>query len=338
MSNNNKRLIATIYSNAIHNEQVLCAAKVWAENNGYTFILNCKPHPNPYYITVVKIECDGLTMLFDMSDSPSLVDVMDDIDCYFKRSYIQDAVSASLPYRVLPFGFNYGVAYKPFSLQRITAFGFDKVYAARTTTALAPFVNLSYTHIDYRKMYSAPYDNGGNILFQTRLWDPSNVRTPEKKFFREHLNAVRIETVRQLKNKFDKRLVAGIEDTPLARSLCPDLIIDKASSSKKSYLRELRNSDICIATNGLENTLGWRIAEYVAFSKAVVSEPFDVMVPAWKEGAHYLLFKDDLCARVDALLYQKNYTRMQQQNYEYYNQYMAPEALFNRLLKQASLK
>lgn len=331
-----KSIIATIYSNAIHNEQVLCAAKVWAEKNKYTFRLRCEQHTDPYYITVVKIECDGLKLLFDMSDSPQLINVTNDINVYYKRSYVPGYINASLPYRVLPFGFNYGVTYKPFSLQRILAFGIDKVYAARTTPIVSSFTNLGYNRIDYRKMCMAPCDNGGNILFLTRLWDPEKVRTAEKKSFRQHLNSIRIETARQLKSKFNTRLTAGIEDTPLARRLCPDMVIAKDTSSKKNYLRYLRNADICIATNGLENTLGWRLAEYVAFSKAIVSEPFDVVVPGIKEEENYLLFRDNLPEKIDELLYQNKYLQMQQCNYEYYNNYLEPGALFSRLLADAA--
>lgn len=332
-----KSVIATIYSNAIHNEQVLCAARVWAEKNQYNYRLKCEKHTDPYYITVVKIECDGLAMLFDMSDSPVLVNVTEEINVYYKRSYITGILTQAWPYKVLPFGFNYGLTYQSFSLQRAFAFGFDKVYTARTIPVLSSFVNLAYNHISYKKMHNPPCDNGGNILFLTRLWDPANVRVPEKKAFREHLNNTRIETIRQLKKSFNKRLTAGVEDTALARRLCPDLVVDANSSSKKNYLDILRKSDVCIATNGLENTLGWRIAEYVAFSKAVVSEAFDVVLPGWNKEEHYTLFKNDLCEKVDSLLHQKNYLRMHERNYEYYNNYLEPAALFNRLLTQATL-
>ena len=311
----NRKLIATIFSNAIHNEQVLCAAKLWADHNSIDFVLHCKKQVNPYYVTVVLVKYDGRTILFDMSDSPELVDVEDDISTYYKRSYVKNDSYDIHSYPVLPFGFNYGVTNNLFSLNRISAFGFDKVYTARSLPILNRLTNLSYSHIYYKRMHDIPRDNGGTILFLTRLWDPATVSSEEKKTFRKHLNAVRIETVKNLKQKFKGRLIAGIANTPLACKLCPELIVPSNISSKGNYIKSLRNADICVATNGLENTLGWRIAEYVAFSKAVVSEPFHITVPNWNEGQHYLLFDTDLNEKIDALLYNKNYLQMQQQNY-----------------------
>jgi len=328
------QLKATIYSNAIHNEQVLCIARLWAEANACRFVLECSKSNNPYYITVVVIEYAGKKMLFDMSDSPALVDEESPVDVYFKRSYIETNAYHQRPYPVLPYGFNYGMAYKPFYWQRMVSYGFDKVYAARTLPIVNRFVNLSYSYIDYRKLHAAPQDNGGNILFLTRLWDPANVRNEEKKAFRQQLNDTRIETVKQLRNKWKgDRLLAGIEDTPLARAMCPELIIADSKTSKKNYLQQLNNADVCIATNGLEDTIGWRMAEYVAFSKAIVAEPFNVIVPGLSEGKHYLSFAGDITDKIDALLYNKEYMKMQERNCEYYNKYMEPVAMFNRFIQ-----
>ncbi len=329
-----KTVIATIFSNAIHNEQVLSAAKLWAEKNGYKFVLRCEKHPDPYYVTVVCIAYNGLSMLFDMSDSPHLVRVETVIHVYFKRSYVETAAYHGHSYRVRPYGFNYGMAYRAFNWKRMFSFGFDKVYAARTLPVVNRFTNLSYRYIDYRRLHATPRDNGGNILFLTRLWDPANVRSEEKKAFRQQLNNTRIDTVKLLRKKqFSGRLLAGMEDTPLAREICPELIVPRSTTGKKNYLHQLSKADICIATSGLENTIGWRIAEYVAFSKAIVSEPFNVAVPEFYEGEHYSPFTTDIIDKVDALLYNRKYLQMQEHNYAYYQKYMEPVTMFNRFIQ-----
>jgi hypothetical protein len=323
---------ARIFSNSIHIEQALCAARVWCERNRYKLSISQEKIEDPYYISAVIFVVNNKSFLVDCSDSDQMLSVYQHIDAYFKRS-LRNHHSFDLDYPVHPFGFNYGLAYKPFSFKRLSSFQRDKLFLFRTLPIIRLFANNNYDLVDYRKMHAPPVDNGGSILLLTRLWDPSTVSSVEKKEYRVHLNKVRIDSIRSVKRAFSNRVVAGIQDSPLARELCPDLIIAASTTSKKAYLQLLRRADICIATNGLENTLGWRIGEYVAFSKAVLTEPFDINIPSWEEHEHYEEFdNDNLPKKIELLLKGRRYKEMQQSNYNYYNQFLEPGALFERML------
>ena len=68
-------------------------------------------------------------------------------------------------------------------------------------------------------------------------------------------------------------------DTPLARALCPELIVAEKYTDRARYLCLMRRSDICIGSTGLWDLIGWKTGEYVAAARAIVNERFVYEVP-----------------------------------------------------------
>jgi hypothetical protein len=109
--------------------------------------------------------------------------------------------------------------------------------------------------------------------------------------------------------------------------------------SKKTYLSLMHGSSICIATTGLEGSVGWKLGEYVAAAKAIVSEPLRSVQPGdFRPGRNYLEFRtpeqcvdavqrlvDDPAHRLD----------MMRKNAAYYAAYVRPDALVWNALNNA---
>ena len=118
------------------------------------------------------------------------------------------------------------------------------------------------------------------ILFLTRLWEGEQNRA---------INAMRIAIVRALGERYPRNFTGGVTDTPLARALCPELIVAEKYTDRARYLRLMRRSDICIGSTGLWDSIGWKTGEYVAAARAVVNERFVYEVPGgFREGVNYL--------------------------------------------------
>ena len=99
----------------------------------------------------------------------------------------------------------------------------------------------------------------------------------------------------------------------------------------------MKASDICIASTGLHGSIGWKTAEYVAASKAIVSEPLNYKVTGnFIPGENYLEFSgiDECLSALDALSSspEKLY-EMKKKNHEYYKRYLAPVELVKRSLE-----
>jgi hypothetical protein len=102
-------------------------------------------------------------------------------------------------------------------------------------------------------------------------------------------------------------------------------------------LNAVKEHSICIATTGLHDSIGWKMAEYVAASRAIVSEPLHFELPGnFEKDVNYLEFEhvDQLVSKLQTLLQsQKTVLQMMESNFRYYNNFLKPEnMIFNTLL------
>lgn len=98
-------------------------------------------------------------------------------------------------------------------------------------------------------------------------------------------------------------------------------------TTKVSFLNSLQKHDICINTLGLHNSTGWKFAEYIAASRAIISEPLVYQSPNLVEGNNYLSFidSDSLILGIEKL--KKSKSQMMLNNYHYYNNFIRPDSL-----------
>ncbi|MBE6379737.1 MAG: hypothetical protein E7047_02270 [Lentisphaerae bacterium] len=166
------------------------------------------------------------------------------------------------------------------------------------------------------------------ILYSTRLWDGW-----------DELNENRIMLAYKIR-KFFTNAIVGIVDSPLARKLCPDLILPHKITRRKNFIDLINSSAVCVTSTGLWNSAGWSLGEFVAAGKAILSEPLHFKVPGdFREGKNYLTFNsaDDVLSKCEMLLKDphKRMT-MEMENRDYYSQYLQPEVLVMNTLKQCS--
>ena len=103
-------------------------------------------------------------------------------------------------------------------------------------------------------------------------------------------------------------------------------------------MKLLREFPIGIATTGLHGSIGWKLAEYVSYSKAIVTEKLNYRVPGhFEKELNYLDFvSPEGCVESAARLFQNYSLRCQLMinNYRYYQSYLRPDSLvLNTLLK-----
>jgi hypothetical protein len=86
-----------------------------------------------------------------------------------------------------------------------------------------------------------------------------------------------------------------------------------------------------VATTGLNKSNGWKLGEYVAFSKAIITEPLHFRVPGgFSQEINYLKFisPDELIDHAIRLFEDKKLrSEMMMSNYRYYQSFLRPDAL-----------
>jgi len=286
------------------------------------------------------LHINGRKIFFDYSDNILFIDNPDKYNFYFKRSLLQ----VDYKKNVYPLNFQVNFSYK--SLQLLLKFGFkdlinnkNRIEVVRAVDYFNLGTNLSHNAMDVRGLPNQVKDNGGMVIFHTRLWDASNHSDSEEKQRREIQNEFRIEACRIIKNNF-KNSSVGIFSDALSQKKAPDLLLDLKKTSKKEYFNSLLKADIGIADDGLKDTPGWKIGEYLLFGKAIVSTPLNVVIEDFNEHVNYEKLSarnayNELPEKIENLLNEKRYLKMRHNNFIWSSQNLHPKNYIKRILSIA---
>lgn len=191
----------------------------------------------------------------------------------------------------------------------------------------------------------APDGSPPQILLLTRLWGPLGEEVAAGPAVRERtqreldaINRTRIECVEACRAAFAGHFIGGLAASPYASQVAPHLIAPDNMTSKLAFMQLIKASPICIATTGLILSTGWRFGEYVAASRAIVSEKVhDVLPGPFRTPDNYLEFStvNELLAAVRGLIADRSALhRMMWNNYSYYRSYGRPDSLILNALLQ----
>ena len=101
----------------------------------------------------------------------------------------------------------------------------------------------------------------------------------------------------------------------------------------------IKENYICLTSEGLHHSIGWKFAEYVAAGKAIITEPLYYEVPyGFSEGVNYLTYSRlssciDKCEHL--LSDVGTIHKMEEANRKYYAQHLRPDMLVLDSLKIA---
>jgi len=293
------------------------------------------------------LEIDGrIKIVFDLHDW-SYIDpeILAECDVYFKRSFDEAYVNGlSGGGKVFRLGLNFPVTSDRFDRFRVgrSSFYRGKERAAFLLKALSLDRFLHRREAEkLQNLHSGP--NVGlepKILFMARLWDPGRLESRQQKQAVEELNASRAECVLRMRREFGDRFFGGVSHDDYSKKYFPEaLLVDPDASVKRNYLQILKNYPICVATVGLNGSNGWKLAEYVANSKAILTEPLRYSVPGeFLDGSNFMTFAspDEMVSKAQHLIDNDELRiGMMQNNYRYYNEFVRPDSMVRYAIKTA---
>ena len=237
-------------------------------------------------------------------------------DLTWKRSYVPGAYGDA---RVVPFG-----------LLLKCRSGHERrlpMYLRAPRRALAAWRDLPPTWTAYE---STPAGRA-TVLFQVRAWDPNDEPAGDERAAR---NDERAEVVRALRAALGDRFVGGFVPTPHARERYADCLADRPTD-RASFLELVHGSRICISTQGLRASNPYKLAEYTAASRAIVSHPLHHALPEPLDGI--ATFTDaDACAETCVRLLDDPdaIAEMQSASAAHWRRFGRPDVLVRRRLEE----
>lgn len=260
-------------------------------------------------------------------------------DFYFKRSY-NNQIANYIPdnCRVFPLGLYF--AMKP-----------EGNYPDNFNNKLKDFVRenhiiskyYSKTSFKRRDFEYYPIPSKDNkILFLTQLWNPNDTKFKHLKEERELINRNRIDCIKGLQKEFGNKFFGGLQHNSFSTSSSKSLILPASNTKREYFLNSIKNHNICITTTGLHNSIGSKFGEYIAASRAIVTEPLNYELPgSFSREKNYFEFNDShkLIESVHKLMNSEVILyNMMKSNYHYYNNYVRTDSLIlNTLLKISNI-
>lgn len=253
---------------------------------------------------------------------------------YFKRSYdYENNKNICGGQKIIPLGLNYHVTIKGNPIDK----NWKNVlkFWAKKMTGDKSAVKMSEFYVD--KFEDLPKDiiNEPKVLFYTRVWDPEGEIFEDKITDRniieerKYINNMRVDIIRKLKKELKENFNGGLSSSKYAITNYPDCVINADETNRNNYIEMVKKSDICIASMGLHKSIGWKFAEYVASSKAIVSEKLYYDIPGdFKCNINYIEYNSsDECVKkvIQLCKDKKRIANMQRKNYEYYNKFVRPD-------------
>jgi hypothetical protein len=299
---------------------------------------------------------------FDMADGDWLTGARTDLaDVVFKRTLMPEVIVPYLRHRVLPYGLNYacrsgheGRLLRYSAAEAANTIGDlrsrrHRLTAARIAWPVVGPLRLARAdrHPDVRQsgiprlvsQFEVGPDEAADlrVLFQTRAWPEDVEGVPDHHTQPNHQRAT---VIRALRRRLGGRFVGGFIPTAYARQHFPDCLSDQPSDPI-SYLRAVRAAAIVVSTEGLKYSIPFKVPEFLAASRAIVSEPFRPLLPVpLVSGSHLVTFTEpeqcaDVCERL--LDHPDEVQALREGGWTYYRDEVRPDALMrNRLADLAA--
>ena len=315
------------------------------------------PHVLPYNMFEVVTD-DGLRFIYDMNDGyenllpdarqmqPFYNTLLNRCNLLFKRSFDREKNALlCAPQKVRPTPPNFLVTQRGNPAHRPAPCD-PRREKLKKMVRMLPNTAYANRHVLEENLFVPPrVSPQPKILFMARLWDPAGEfagqLTEEMAEERRRINDSRANCIRLLRKEFGERFFGGVASSPFTVREYRDVVLDDPSLARKdAYLAFMKTFDIHISTMGLHRSTGWKFAEYIAASKAIVCEPLCYeSAGGLADGVHYLSFTDaDSCLEsVYALLDDEVRTKMMQNNHAYAESCLRCKAFAQSTLKDAGV-
>jgi hypothetical protein len=274
------------------------------------------------------LDVDGLRIGIEISDHADYweLSLLEWCDVYAKRN-MNPRHTTALQHKIIPFGLNYACHSRRGVVAALAAItgASPRVSKAKLKEIYCILTTPHWKFDEYRP--EQPVDN--TILFQARIWEPHDAPGDEA------INEQRVGLLRALKREFGSRVVGGVVPTPFARKAYPDLVTN-LPCRQRQYIRSSKRPLIGIYFRGLYGSIAFKMAEYLAASKCIVSEPIDNQLPAPLDHISVYRSESECLEACDRLLSDASLAEFHRlQSWNYYEAHVSPRAHMANLLVRA---
>ena len=274
------------------------------------------------------LEFERIKLGIELSDHSDFWDatLLEWCDVYAKRNINTQHLNP-LSCKVIPFGLNWACHSRTSAIALLTAVAatFPRTSKGRLREVYR------YLATPHWRAFEHPPDQpvDSTILFQTRVWEPAEAPGDES------VNDERIHLLCELRRVFGARVVGGVVPTPFALQHYPNLVTP-LPCRQPQFICSAKKPLIGIYFRGLFGSVAFKMAEYLAASKCIVSQPISNQLD--EPISHLKTYKstDECISACDFFLSNpREAQEARRASSDYYLRDVSPPAQFARLLCRA---
>ena len=276
----------------------------------------------------IAIEVDGARLVIEFHDQSDkwCLPLLEWCDVYAKRN-IDPKITTPLQHKIVPFGMNVASHSRRSALAVLSAIAaaLPSGYRPRPADIYRYLVSPHWKALEYHPDLLV----NDKVLFQTRVWEA--VDAPND----EIINDERVALLRALKAEFKHRLAGGLVPTEYARSRYPDLLTT-SPTRQPQYIQWAKRHGIAVYSRGLFGSIAFKMPEYLAASKCIVTDPICYNLPAPLTHIPLYTSPESCIAHCQNLLSKPSLMREHRQaSWDYYNRYLRAPTAMRRLIDLA---
>ena len=304
--------------------------KIYGRNN-VEFQTSAFPTlPERTFAAIVQSKNQKKRIAIDAFDSTRINEVLAKwSDIYGKVNYQSDKIPPEFSEKVKPIGPSFGI--RIWNLPQLLYYSVVNYRKAKGLVYMKENFFKNYWR-QYKRLPIKEYDTQSEIdenyiYFISSLWKKE-----------DRVNKKRSEFILACKNMDEIKFEGGFAP----RSDDDTLGYDKLISNRiglKDYIRKIKKSVLVFNTPAVQDCHGWKLAEYLALGKAIIStRMFNEFPVDLVNGEHlYILDKNEYLEKVIQEINQNPDFRssLERNARSYYEHNLKPEIVINRLLKHS---
>ena len=329
------------------------------------------PRQNPLDIrrqfVLLKVSSDRRTepinICIDLIDGKSVesTEYLNWSDVYFKRSYREGNYQHPGQKKIVPYGFHYACTSlnEQFWDRAITSLlsnlnlanlrarpilAIKRTLSQPVRFALLKHRNsLLFTGIPMTEdIFDVPPSTNttARIYYRTRVYTPTMASKQYASGAIRRINDMRANTIRALKTHFGDQFIGGLRPTEFSLEHYGDCTMQEEIGFQ-GHLKIMQSSLICVTTSGLFDSVDWKVPEYMAASRCIVSERLSYKAPIdLVDGLHISTFSTpgECVKNCQHLLDNPDLSqKMREAAYDYFQRYVRAESIMRNTLELAEI-
>jgi len=249
-------------------------------------------------------------------------------DVYGKVNYNTDNLSSEDQKKIVAIGPSFGI--KIWNLTKTFFYLVSNFVRFRKSIANKREFAANYWR-QYKRLkleeYNPIHSSVNEVFFISSIWKHEKETNRNRSLF-----------IEACKSNTDLYFEGGFAPRKNGDNLGLDSLLYSKIVSLKVYMKKIKNSSVVFNTPAVLSCHGWKLGEFLALGKAIITTSHHNILPADLEANKHVIYvenEDEIKKSINRLIADIDFkTKLEFESRNYFNQYLSPTKVITRLIEK----